>query len=704
MADFVISPLAVSFESIKNNLQTYVLNKPENERWKDFYASAAGETVLEIAAALGAFYAYHTIIGRRESYLPIAENYTSIVGLAENNGYSCNRGTNLIVKINIVPNQTVTLPKWTIIGSYAEYDLVLTEDAILNKNVATDISVVIGNLLTESISISTSNLAQFSFYNPNTTETLRLLLNNEEVPFSSEIKDLLNDKYVGLTNVNGSIDVFYLQSGNYKYSPNSTLAAQFIERNNINFSSFSPSNLNIDYASQVNEYSLISDLILQESKEQIKLKAPLYHETSMVIRSRKDYSKYLLLANDMLIQANDRDINPGLIELTYLKRDYSVMTESEKQHWLNAIEESRPSGVARAFITDPILINKSLDIKLWKSATETISATINEELDNILSKYNDKFEITLDLNQIEHEIEKLSGIKIARVYLNDAEWKKLTTYSTMDTISKDNNNFYVSGFLHKSGDSEPEWPEVVGGTVYDNNLVWTKVNEFESTTVHTWHPNTNYNKFDYIRKDVLTDGSYAISGIVEPDWGNEIIYDNNIVWELTEEESTEEWKAQRVYFVNDIIRVEKSVIAESEPVQVILYYRCKNCYKYEESNIFMVSSYIYKSGIDQPVWDNSIVYDNDIIWTKIVGADDPKEWHADTYFLIGDTIKVENNYFIATSNLGKSGETEPNWTEPNNGNIYDGDIIWTITDGVQKVYQLPWNNYLNLTKTYEIVG
>lgn len=235
MADFVISPLAVSFESIKNNLQTYVLNKPENESWKDFYASAAGETVLEIAAALGAFYAYHMIIGRRESYLPLAENYTSIVGLAENNGYSCNRGTNLQISINIVPNQTITLPKWTIVGSYAEYDIVLTKDVILNKGIATDIDVVIGNLLSESTTVTTNKLTQFSFYNSETTETIRLLLNDTEVPLSTEIKDLLNDKYVGLTNVYGSIDVFYLQAGDYKYNPNDTLSIEFIQRNNVTF-------------------------------------------------------------------------------------------------------------------------------------------------------------------------------------------------------------------------------------------------------------------------------------------------------------------------------------------------------------------------------------------------------------------------------------------------------------------------------------
>lgn len=704
MADFVISPLAVSFESIKNNLQTYVLNKPENESWKDFYASAAGETVLEIAAALGAFYAYHMIIGRRESYLPLAENYTSIVGLAENNGYSCNRGTNLQISINIVPNQTITLPKWTIVGSYAEYDIVLTKDVILNKGIATDIDVVIGNLLSESTTVTTNKLTQFSFYNSETTETIRLLLNDTEVPLSTEIKDLLNDKYVGLTNVYGSIDVFYLQAGDYKYNPNDTLSIEFIQRNNVTLNSFASSNLSIDYASQINECTLTADLVDIETKEQIKLKAPLYHETSMVIRSRKDYPKYLLLANDNLIQANDRDINPGLIELTYLKKDYSSMNDEEKQRWLDAIEESRPSGVARATISDPIRITKNLKIRLWKSDNEIISTTVNDEIEAILNNYNNKFETILDLNQIEHDIEKISGVKIARVSLEQIEWEPNTQYNNLDTLSINNNTFYVSDFLHKSGTVEPEWPQQIDETVTDNEIVWVKVKDYESSTVHTWQPNTAYSKFDYIRKDVLTDGTYATSGLAEPAWGTQQVYDNNIVWTLTDEVSDNIWYPRRAYFLGDVIKVTQSDLIDGEPVQTIYYYKCASCYKYEESNIFMVQDFISKSSSSQPDWTSSIVYDGNIIWTKTDVASTDKSWAPSSYFKLGDSIKVNDEYFIATSFLGNSGNSEPDWSSPDNGNVYDGNIIWTITDSVQKTFALPWNNYLQLTSTYEIVG
>ena len=72
----------------------------------------------------------------------------------------------------------------------------------------------------------------------------------------------------------------------------------------------------------------------------------------MVIRSLRDYSKYLLQANPTLIDTSDHDITPGLIEITYLKEDGSVMSEEEKEQFLDAIKEASSLGVSRATIVE----------------------------------------------------------------------------------------------------------------------------------------------------------------------------------------------------------------------------------------------------------------------------------------------------------------------------------------------------------------
>lgn len=606
MADFIISPYAISFDSIKNNLKDYVNSKPENETWLDFYASSAGETIIEIAAALGAFYAYHFIVGRRESFLSSAQNMTSVIGLAQNLGYSTSRGENLQVSINIVPNQTVTLAKWTILGSYTEYDVVLTEDIILNKGIAIDVPVIIGNSMVETININSNKLQQFSFLNANVTDTYRLLLNQTELPISTEIKDALNDMYVTISNVYGAVDVFYLQQGNYQYVAGDSLYLNFIERNSLTFADFSSSNLNIDYASQVNEVSLIEDKTDVETLESIKAKAPLYHETSMVIRARKDYSKYLKLRHPQIIEANDKDIYPGLIAITYIKEDGSNLTESEKEYWLEQIEESRPSGVAKAVIIDSNVINKTLKISLWKASDKTIDTTIGDTIDSILSNYENIFETDVDLNQIEHDIEQLDNIKIARVELDKTNRSSETLYSLYDNVSIEDEDFYCSSFIYKTGSEEPIWPTEDGETVVDGDIIWEKVNEYKGIAIYSWEPETEKTEYDYIKVNKVEEGEivdthifvckgYAnYSSSSEPNWGDEYVYDNKLIWQKInyDFELEEVWKASTIYFIGDLIKTQQGV------------YRCSN-----------YRNITGEEAVTLEDMDNGLIRDGNVVWT-----------------------------------------------------------------------------------------
>lgn len=602
MADFIISPLAISFDSIKASLQNYVNTKPENEAWKDFYASSAGETIIEIAAALGAFYAYQSIVGRRESFLSVAQNYTSVLGLAQNLGYSASRGKNLQVSINIIPNETVTLPKWSIIGSYAEYDVVVTEDIILNKDTQIDVPVIIGNSMVETIQVTTNKLTQFSFGNPDVTDTYRLVLNETEVPHSTEIKDAINDKYVTISNVLGAMDVFYLQTGNYQYKAGDNLYLQFIQRNNLEWANFSNSNLVIDYASQINESKLIENKTDKESIDSIRTKGPIYHETAMVIRSRKDYSKYLKLRNPQIIEANDMDIYPGLIAITYIKEDGTNLTEAEKEYWLDQIEESRPSGVAKAVIMDSILVNKTFDISLWKADDGNIDSTMGDKIQEILSNYENKFEVTLDTHQLEHDIEQLDGVKVARVNLDEKEWKANTYFELFDTIKVNNEDYYVSEYKYFTGTEEPQWPSNVDDTVVDGQIIWKKVNEYKGLGVNSWSAKMEVTEYDYIKlanNDLFVCVGYNnITGTTEPKWTSTYTIDNQVIWQKIDYPyDAPSWENNKITKIGDIVAVNNDK------------YRCCN--------------FIQHTGTQEPNWSESVdgtILDGSIEWTHLVSG------------------------------------------------------------------------------------
>lgn len=742
MANFIISPYAISWDSIRNQLQSYIQGKTEQETWKDFYVSGAGQTVIEIAAALGAFYAYHFIVGRRECYLTTAQNYTSIVGLAQNNGYSCKRGTNLQVNINFAPSVSTPLYKWDIIGSYLDYDLIVMDnfdgENELTPGKEYTIPCVIGNLVdgNDAIIIPTDKLTSFSFHSDKTTDQYRLILNNQEVPTSTQVKDLQKDYWVTITNPYGSFDAFYLQQGNYKYSPNDILYVQFVERNNLDWGAFSESNLHIDIPGQITEAgcTLLQDRIESEDIDQIRIKAPLYHETSMVIRSRRDYSKYLLLANNKLITANDRDITPGLIEITYLTKDGSILTQEEINHWLDEIEQARPSGVARALITHPIEVARDLKIKIWKTETGSTSA-ISSSISDIIKKYNNVLGLQLDLNQLEHDIERLEGVKIARVTAESGTWKANDHYKIFDTITnKNGDTYWVSAINMKSGTSKPTWPKDIGQTVVDNQLVWEKVSEYDGTVLHTWKANSKYEKYDYIREEVLSDGTYGQSGINMPVWGSNNLRDNHLEWTKLNDSEVE--KLRQDYYESissEIANIRKQVTTEVaarlktefdvdfETNYVDELEAIKIKYQDSEGNIPSQNMNAYNKEV-QSLYENELQkYLNENLDRLVQEELDEtldnmfksskfKQWYASTAFLLNDLIMVsqeeklyfykctkcylyvDSNIFRVSEYVGKSSNQEPVWSST----TYDGNLVWKkYENGIVIQNPLKWEPETN---------
>lgn len=690
MADFIISPYAISFNSIKNALQTYIQNKSDvTSTWTDFYTAGAGQTVLELDAAVASFYAFHFIVGRRESYLPTAQNYSSIVGGAEALGYNCSRGHNLYLALKIVPNTTVTLPQWTVIGSYDQYDVVLLQDAILNKGEATIVYCVIGNSQVQSINITSSDLQQFIFTAENTTDDCRLILNDTIVPFTTEIKDAMNDNYIMLSNPYGCVDVFYLNSvfnAKYKYKENDTLYLHYIERNNIQYGNLNNSILEIDYASQIEEVNCLEDLAQQESANHIKLAAPIFHETNNTVRARKDYVKYLIQNNKFIVDANDKDINPGLIALTYLKEDTgegtSLLTAAERQAYLNSLIAICPDGVATPFIENPVRVVRNLTISLWKKADENITATVEEDIDAILASYKNKLSPKLDLEQIENDLEQLPGVKIARVDLGVQDYQLNTRYKLYDVISVpkilvgntyETWTFFCSKIQAKTGTTEPDWAAAgnVGDTVTDNNLIWEKSNKYANTIPAKWKQNGSYELYSDINV------GYTIPGYctkqTEPDWNAVTINDGNITWNRC--------KAYD-YVLPDYTEDTKFSLDEQAVVQL------DNLTK----AIYTVKNVTHKTSAEEPDWSSLQNIDEEIEDNAITWKYKYIPWSASTDYKESAQVAVDINNKIYVYNCLIEHTSSTSCPLDGSANIKltiedKEEIVWVLVDTIETFTQ-----------------
>lgn len=701
MADFIISPYAISFTNIKNSLQSYIQNKSDvTSTWKDFYTAGAGQTVLELDAAVAAFYAFHFIIGRRESFLTVAQNYNSVVGGALDKGYNCSRGHNVHIRIQIVPTKTQSLSKWSIVGSYEEYDVVLLEDAILNKGIATTIDCVIGNSSVQSVPIKTTDLQQFVFTAANTTDDVRLILTDREVPFSTELKDAVNDNYIMLTNPYGSVDVFYLNNGNYKYTVADTLNLQFIERNNITFGAISKSTLVIDVASQVDDIILIEDRLDVEDKEHIRLAAPIYHETNNVVRARKDYVKFLKENNALIIDANDKDLNPGLIALTYLKKydseaGTSLLTAQEKQDYVKFMMSICPDGVAKAFIEDPVRVVRPLAITLWQKSNENIQATIEDDIDNILDTYRDRLAPVLDLNQIEHDIEQLPGVKIARVDLGASEYQNNKKYKLYDIVTVPKIlvgteyqtwTMYCGKIQSKTGDTEPDWATAgsIGDQIQDNNFIWENSNKYTTSINASWNKDGTYELYSDINVGYEVPPKQTLA--TQPLWGAQLKKDGNVTWNKLKDYGTLLSTRQN----NTKYVLNQQVIVEAN----------------NQLAVYNAVGVTHKTSASKPNWNVNIdefVVDNAITWKCLYNA------RRNNYnYLAGDLVAIGKDdklyVYIALSD-GTTGDTE---VLDGSAAITDGTITWSLQETLTGYTnwatntEIPIDRYINGDDKYFI--
>ena len=701
MADFIISPYAISFTNIKNSLQSYIQNKSDvTSTWKDFYTAGAGQTVLELDAAVAAFYAFHFIIGRRESFLTVAQNYNSVVGGALDKGYNCSRGHNVHIRIQIVPTKTQSLSKWSIVGSYGEYDVVLLEDAILNKGIATTIDCVIGNSSVQTVPIKTTDLQQFVFTAANTTDDVRLILTDREVPFSTELKDAVNDNYIMLTNPYGSVDVFYLNNGNYKYTVADTLNLQFIERNNITFGAISKSTLVIDVASQVDDIILIEDRLDVEDKEHIRIAAPIYHETNNVVRARKDYVKFLKENNALIIDANDKDLNPGLIALTYLKKydseaGTSLLTAQEKQDYVKFMMSICPDGVAKAFIEDPVRVVRSLAITLWQKSNENIQATIEDDIDNILDTYRDRLAPVLDLNQIEHDIEQLPGVKIARVDLGASEYENNKKYKLYDVVTVPKIlvgteyqtwTMYCGKIQSKTGDTEPDWATAgsIGDQIQDNNFIWENSNKYTTSINASWNKDGTYELYSDINVGYEVPPKQTLA--TQPLWGAQLKKDGNVTWNKLKDYGT----LLSIRQNNTKYVLNQQVIVEAN----------------NQLAVYNAVGVTHKTSSSKPNWNVNIdefVVDNAITWKCLYNA------RRNNYnYLAGDLVAIGKDdklyVYIALSD-GTTGDTE---VLDGSAAITDGTITWSLQETLTGYTnwatntEIPIDRYINGDDKYFI--
>lgn len=716
MTGFVVDTSSLSYDEIRADIVNFIDTRPDAAKWRDFFASGSGQTLIELLSGISAFLGYDIITARRETFLPYVNLRSSAIAGSQTLGYSSFRGRNPVLNITFTPTSTNSFNRFDIIGSIKDRDLILDHDLVINTGVSTVARVIVGNLKEDEVTVQSANPSSFRFSTPNVSSDVRVFLRGDLVSTSERILDLINEKFVVQSNTLGAVDVLYLNLSTFvnRYRTGDLLKIQWVELRETTIAS---TDIKLDYG-DVDSYEFYSVYQPVESLSSIQINAPLYHETQFVIRGRSDYAKIFKLLDSSITYTTYKDITPAIVELSYMRTDLSLFYIGEKNNIIYQLLTYRPMGLEPPLIADPnpVFMKFLVDIKQKTSVLDPIPQ-VDAVIQSLARKFPDN--VTIDLEQLENDIETLDFVKIARVTIGSVERKNLTKYRRGACVTPVTPNGYTyinQGRTFKSGSSEPVWNSTVGQTTIDGDYRW-KCYVLSSPTYPTWTPNTEFSFGDLIRPIDQTPPLDTRMFICE----KRVAYSGQDIASAT---------ASRVYSGVTFTAINTGSIGNSINLvfdgvktifQVVATWNMavpSNQVSHNGNNndVLLPSNFNLQGGIDyesgEPTWiagdvsatSPEFIEDNQLLWIKAIKKGTPVTWAPHTIYNLGDSISPraagsEFDYLMyqCVGYMSISGSAEPVFPLVEGDEISDGTSVWKCSTPTSNPPLLNYNEYYILT-------
>ena len=585
--ELIIKNKSQSFEQIVIDLNVYLRSLPDWESWQDYFKTGSGQTIVDLIAGLGAQLFYLINIQRQEVYLQTALNRSSVIGIAQMLGYSAGRGNSVKATITVKGNSTQVCNKFDVVGTVKGVDMIMADSILINEGETKQINIIAGTLKRDHVTVQSSNLQPFRLTKPNVSQDYMLYKTANpyegdegeadksgwiELPTSEQMVDLSNDMYVVQTNVLSSVDLFYLNEGSgehaYQYRSGDTLILEYVELSNTEFSI---TDLDFYYGEVISVDSVASYNAIERISS-IKVNAPMTNETQSLIRARNDAKKLMQKNLNFLTSVNTRDISPEVVEVTYIKSDFTLLSELEYEQVYNYIFRRRAFGILMPVISPPdrSLLELTINVRL---SNPLVRNTVINSIANMVDLLQGNFIIDsdgnptkLDLEDMERQIEDLYGTKIARVYIKAPVYAADTYYRTGQFI-KPNSTFdgifKLDSISKESGTSEPTWTTTVGETVNDGQIQW--ICEEENGATAEWKASTIYTYSNIVLPTTPNGRQYKFNNYLgtsssteptAPEEGSEVTYDGELVWfKIAKNPSAIEWEANTQYAIGTIVDI-----------------------------------------------------------------------------------------------------------------------------------------------------
>ena len=745
---------SLSITSAFNSIVNFFRSQENNSKWRDLSNNSEGSFLIRMLANVMSTLSYRIVAQSRENYLSTAALTSSNIGIAVNLGYSAFRGSNLKRLVQIIPNGSYTLPKFSVIGSYSsDYNILTLDDIELKEGVPATIRTVVGNVKEDSFIAGTSDIKIFSLFTGGISEDYVLFKDNIEVPTTKVMKDMIYDKYLVRTNPYGSVDIAYLNtfsSAKYKYGTGTEITIRYVELADVPVAPFTSSMF--AYGS-IGDVVTISSFIPFESVESLKVTAPLDHETQNLIRAKIDYANRLQEIIPSVIQANWKALTPTYTLITYLKDDSTLLTgtrvypgtaaetkerlaNTEVEEVRDILKEENFFGTPLPDITVPRREVADLKIQLaLKNKYKNIS-DINLDIDNILKNfYNQELGVTFNVYDLERLIEELPYVKFARVSLNIGERKVDEDYQLGEIIEVDGNYYKASKILGYTGVTEPAdgWgiplnaPSEIDTdiVIQDGSIYWKcfkKLPNMPSLSISLRSPSTQYGIGDYMYLRQYPDYMFKCVDLVRTSDGTEpdttgyelgdFIVDGGIVWVVKDyinDNNTGTWSSLTQYQLGQTINAKGDYSLECvsytgsiDPRENLKFeqYTYDVAKQDSDNSKFYVEgdvTYYFRKG--DPI---EATYAGGVTTFAIASVAYPVEEEINGENVICTEIRVTRYQDGAETESEIDPSKKYTTLEVPRRGTQDGNIEWTLIKDTDRI-TYDWNSYVTFTHTLEIV-
>jgi len=437
---------SISNKEMERDIISWLSQLPDDEVWRDYFNGSFGKILVKFIAGLASFVKKEALINRREAFSHYAKNRSSRIASAQDRGYSVYRGDLPQFNLVVYPTQTIYYPKYSVIGSHGENSIIVLNDITFFQNEPIEVKVKVGKFRQENTYIPTSDFSFKRLYVPEISEEYRFLYIEDalslskyenkidlldlvntgkvkEVSVSEDFSDLSYGDLAVITNSFNSVDIYLLNDSKISLASGNFLRVEYLEYSFVEIDSLKTSfKLNVG---NVEDVELEIESKPRETRDSISLNAQIRNETGNVIKARADSHKLFRNLLPNLADVNSEDISPAEVDICYVKEDETVILATEQDYLLSAFR--RPMGVKppRRLVKGRA-IEVSLKINVLFDTTNTIQSSIQNDVTDILIKYEKKLGASLDLYGIEGEVKSLGYIKAVRVeLLNNAKLKLL---------------------------------------------------------------------------------------------------------------------------------------------------------------------------------------------------------------------------------------------------------------------------------------